>query len=212
MDSKPERLRTGVVDAASTLRECYPQPIERVRLKVLRRLDKHCRDFIGLSPFLCIGTTGENGADVSPRGDRPGFVKVLDDSTLALPDWRGNNRLDSLSNVLSDSRVGLLFLIPGVDETLRVNGTAEITTDPDLLANWETNAKRPTSALLITISEVFLHCGKALIRSRLWHDDYRIERDQLPSYGRMLKDQIDIRDSAEEIEASIADAYRNKLY
>src|SRR5690349_18226327 len=116
MESKPDRPRGGVVDAADTLRECYPQPIERVRLKVLRRLDRHCRDFIALSPFLCIGTRGEDGADVSPRGDRPGFVMVLDDSTLALPDWRGNNRLDSLTNVLSDSRVGLLFLIPGVDE------------------------------------------------------------------------------------------------
>ena len=105
-----------------------------------------------------------------------------------------------------------MFLIPGVDETLRVNGTAEITIDSDLLSVWETNGKRPRSALLITVAEAFLHCGKALIRSRLWQEDYRISRNQLPSYGRMLKDQIDVRDSAEEIEASVAEAYRHKLY
>jgi PPOX class probable FMN-dependent enzyme len=190
------------------LRRNYGQPIERARLKVLRRLDAHCRKFISLSPFVCIGTSGENGADVSSRGDRPGFVSVLDDGTLALPDWPGNNRIDSLTNVLSNPRVGMLFLIPGVDETLRVNGTAEVTTDPTLLARWEANGKRPKSALRITIDEAFLHCGKALIRSRLWHNDYRIDRSELPSYGRMLKDQIEISDSADEIEASVAEGYR----
>ena len=126
--------------------------------------------------------------------------------------WPGNNRLDSLTNVLSNPQVGMLFLIPGVDETLRVNGRAEITTDPSLLALWEVNEKQPKSALRISVTEAFLHCGKALIRSRLWHDDYRIDRSELPSYGRMLKDQIEVRDSAEEIEASVAEAYRERLY
>jgi hypothetical protein len=106
----------------------------------------------------------------------------------------------------------MLFLIPGVDETLRVNGTAAITTNPDVLARWDTNGKQPKAALLITIGEAFLHCGKALIRSRLWHDDYKVDRASLPSYGRMLKDQIEVRDSAEEIEASVAKGYREKLY
>lgn len=194
------------------LRQTYGQPIERARLKVLHRLDGHCRKFISLSPFVCLGTSGENGADVSPRGDRPGFVYVLDDVTLALPDWPGNNRIDSLTNLLKDSRVGLLFLIPGVDETLRVNGRAEVTTDLKILERWESNGKRPRSALLITIEEAFLHCGKALIRARLWHDDYKIARSELPSYGSMLKDQIEICDSAEQIEASVAEGYRERLY
>lgn len=195
-----------------SLREHYPAPIERARLKVLRRLDRHCRRFIELSPFVCIGTSNAEGADVSPRGDRPGFVHVLDDVTLALPDWPGNNRLDSLENLLSNPQIGMLFLIPGVDETLRVNGAARIATDAALLERWETNGKYPRSALVITVTEAFLHCGKALIRSRLWHDDYRIDRAELPSYGRMLKDQIEICDTAEQIEASVAEGYREKLY
>lgn len=205
MDSSAEKRQ-------AELRHSYGPPLERARLKVLRRLDRHCRNFIALSPFVCLGTSGENGADVSPRGDRPGFVQVIDDATVALPDWPGNNRIDSLTNVAANSRVGLLFLIPGVDETLRLNGRAEITTDPDLLQRWETNGKLPKSALLISIEEAFLHCGKALIRSRLWHDDYRIDRSQLPSYGRMMKDQIEVGDSAEEIEASIEKGYRERLY
>jgi PPOX class probable FMN-dependent enzyme len=194
------------------LRRNYGQPIERSKLKVLRRLDEHCRKFISLSPFVCLGTSGEDGADVSPRGDKPGFVQVLDDTKLGLPDWPGNNRIDSLANIVSSPKVGLLFLIPGVDETLRVNGRAEITSDPNLLARWEVNGKRPRSVLLITVEEAFLHCGKALIRSRLWHDDYKIRRSELPSYGRMLKDQIDICDSVEDIEASVAEGYRDRLY
>jgi PPOX class probable FMN-dependent enzyme len=194
------------------LREHYAPAIERAKLKSLRKLDQHCRKFISLSPFLCLGTAGEDGHDVTPRGDRPGFVHVLDDVTLAVPDWPGNNRLDSLTNILSNPNVGMLLLIPGVDETLRINGTAEIRMDSDLLARWEVNGKRPRSALVITVVEAFLHCGKALIRSRLWHDDYKIDRSELPSYGRMLKEQIEIADTAEEIEASVAEGYKNRLY
>jgi uncharacterized protein len=197
---------------AVDLRDRYGKPIERARLKSLRKLDRHCRKFISLSPFVCLGTSGDDGADVTPRGDRPGFVEVLDDGTLAIPDWPGNNRLDSLTNILSNPNVGLLFLIPGVDETLRVNGTAVITVDPEVLARWEVNGRRPKSAVVISVKEAFLHCGKALIRSRLWHDDYKIDRGELPSYGRMLKDQIEICDSVEDIEASIAQGYRERLY
>ena len=202
----------GAIIADMDLRAHYPPAIERARLKTLRTLDRHCRRFIELSPFVCLGTSTDSGADVSPRGDRPGFVHVLDDVTLAMPDWPGNNRLDSLSNIEANPQVGLLFLIPGVDETLRVNGTARITTDADLLARWETGGKRPRSAMLIAIREAYVHCAKALIRSRLWHEDFRIERSQLPSYGRMLKDQIEIADTAEQIECSIAESYRDRLY
>lgn len=194
------------------LRERYGQPMERARLKTLRKLDVHCRQFISLSPFVCLGTSSAEGADVTPRGDAPGFVHVLDDVTLAIPDWPGNNRLDSLTNVMSNPQVGLLFLVPGVDETLRVNGTGTISTEPDLLARWNTNGKHPRSVLIITVKEAFLHCGKALIRSRLWKDDYKIDRSTLPSYGRMLKDQIEVCDTAEAIEASVAAAYKERLY
>ena len=194
------------------LRAHYPPAIERARLKTLRKLDGHCRRFVELSPFVCLATNSDAGTDVSPRGDRPGFVHVLDEVTLAMPDWPGNNRLDSLTNIDQNPAVGLLFLIPGVDETLRVNGTAAITNEPAVLARWETSGKHPRSALVITVREAFLHCGKALIRSRLWHEDYKVDRAALPSYGRMLKDQIDIADTAEQIECSVAEGYRTRLY
>ena len=199
-------------DPAPPLRQLYPPPIERARLKTLRKLDAHCRDFIALSPFVCLGTVGEEGADVTPRGGPPGFVHIVDDRTLAIPDWPGNNRLDSLTNIVSDSRLGMLFLIPGIDESLRVNGAAEITIHPELLAIFDTDGKLPRSVLLVRIAEAYLHCGKALIRSRLWRDDYKVERSRLPSYGRMLKDQIDIVDSAETIEVSVEKGYRDGLY
>ncbi len=191
------------------LRDVYSPAIERARKKSLRRLDAHCRRFIELSPFVCMGTVGSGGADVTPRGDQPGFVLVLDETTLAMPDWPGNNRLDSLENLEEDSRVGLLFLIPGFEESLRVNGRAEISFADELLARWE---RRPKSALLIRVEEAFLHCGKAMIRSRLWDPAARVERSALPSYGQMMKDQIEIADTAAEIEASVAEGYRDRLY
>lgn len=194
------------------LREIYPPAMERARLKTLHRLDKHCRAFIALSPFVCLGTSSDAGADVAPRGDSPGFVRVLDDVTLALPDWPGNNRLDSLTNITANPQVGLLFLIPGVEETLRLNGTAALSTDPQILGLWNVNGKQPRSALLITVREAFLHCGKALIRSKLWKDDYKVERSQLPTYGQMLKDQVEVAETAEEMQASIAEAYVKRLY
>ncbi|MEO8130861.1 MAG: pyridoxamine 5'-phosphate oxidase family protein [Bryobacteraceae bacterium] len=200
------------IEGPDTLRQHYAPPLERAVLKSLRKLDQHCRLFIELSPFLCIGTQSDGSADVAPRGDKPGFVHILDDKTLAIPDWPGNNRLDSLTNILSNPHVGLLFLVPGVDETLRVNGTAVIAANPELLARWDVNGKHPKSVLLVTVTEAFLHCGKALIRSKLWQDDYKVERTSLPSYGKMLKDQIEVCDTAEEIERSVADAYKTRLY
>ena len=194
------------------LRGIYSPPIERARLKTLSRLDAHCRRFIALSPFLCLGSASPAGADVSPRGDEPGFVRVLNDTALAIPDWPGNNRLDSFENILGNPQVGLLFLIPGVDESLRVNGQARISTDPTVLALWHRNGKQPKAALIVEVSEAYLHCGKALIRARLWHDDFKIDRAALPSYGQMLKEQIDIADTALQIDASVAEGYTKGLY
>ena len=196
----------------TSLRECYPPPLERSLLKERRSFDHHMRRFIALSPFVCLGTSSDEGADVTPRGDSPGFVHVLDDSTLLIPDWPGNNRLDSLTNITANPKVGLLFLVPGVNETLRVNGTAEIVMDPDLLGRWTVAGKHPRSVLRVTVQEAYMHCGKALIRARLWAPESRIDRDTLPTYGQMLKDQTDIRDTAEEIQASVEDGYKNRLY
>src|SRR5438477_8751744 len=202
----------GRVADETELRKAYPPVVERARLKTQFKLDKHCVNFIARSPFLCLGTSSERGADVTPRGDEPGFVHVLDDGTLAIPDWPGNNRLDSLSNIVANPQVALLFFIPGVQETLRVNGTAEISTNAELLSRWERNGKRPRTTVVVTVREAFLHCGKALIRSRLWQDDYKIDRSELPPYGQMLKDQIEIAETAEEMQASIEQGYSNRLY
>ena len=203
---------TKPLQSESELRALYPPPIDRARLKVLPRLDGHCKAFIARSPFVCMGTSSDQGADVAPRGDEPGFVHVLDDATVAIPDWPGNNRLDSSSNIVVNPQVGLLFLIPGVQETLRVNGTAEITTNSDLLARWDRNGKTPKAALVVKVQEAFLHCGKALIRARLWEDDYKIERSQLPTYGQMLKDQIETTETADQMQASVEEGYSTRLY
>jgi hypothetical protein len=196
----------------SSLRECYPEPSERAVLKTQRALDVHMKRFVALSPFVCLGSSSEDGADVTPRGDQPGFVHVFDDATLLIPDWPGNNRLDTLANIEVNPQVGLLFLIPGFNESLRVNGAAEVSFDPALIERWNVNGKHPRSVLRVTVREAFLHCGKAIIRSKLWDEGARVDRAALPPYGQMLKDQIDIRDSAEEIQASVEDAYRTRLY
>lgn len=203
------RMPDHIIDSLEALRILYPPVLERARLKTQTSLDKHCRAFIEKSPFCTLSTQGPDGADVTPRGDAPGFVHVLDANTLALPDWRGNNRLDSLTNILTNPEAGLLFFIPGAQETLRVNGTAVITATPEITNRWTVNNNHPATALLITVREAFLHCGKALIRSKLWQDDYK---SQLPPYGHMLKDQIQVEDTAEAMQASIEDAYKNKLY
>lgn len=202
----------STIGTLESLRDCYPQPLERSLRKSLTKLDAHMRRFIGHSPFLCLGTSADGGSDVTPRGDQPGFVHVLDDQTLLIPDWPGNNRLDSLTNVVTNANVGLLFLIPGVNETLRVNGVAEVTMEPALLERWTVNGKHPRSVMRVTVREAYLHCAKALIRSKLWDGDYRVERTELPTYAQMLKDQTVTTQSVEELQASIDESYKTRLY
>ena len=202
----------STVATPEELRDCYPQPLERSLRKSLTKLDVHMRHFISLSPFLCLGTSSGGGADVTPRGDSPGFVHVLDDQTLLIPDWPGNNRLDSLTNLVGNPNIGLLFFIPGVNETLRVNGTAAITMEPTLVERWTVNGKHPRAAIRVTVREAYLHCAKALMRSRLWDDDYRVERTELPTYAQMLKDQGVTTQSVEELQAAIDESYATRLY
>jgi hypothetical protein len=202
---------TGIRDVES-LRACYLQPSDRAVRKTLPHVDRHMREFIARSPFVCLATASDAGVDVTPRGDSPGFVHVVDDRTLLLPDWPGNNRLDSLTNVVRNPQVGLLFFIPGFEETLRVNGGADITTDAAVLARWDVGGKHPRSALRVHVREAYLHCAKALIRSRLWHDDNKLDRSALPPYSQMLKDQVDTPDTVDEIEASVRESYKTRLY
>ena len=194
------------------LRDTYPPPLERAVLKSQPALDAHMKAFIALSPFVCLGTSSASGADVTPRGDRPGFVQVPDDHTVLVPDWPGNNRLDSLGNIVESPAVGLLFFVPGMLETLRVNGTADVSFDEALIARWDVDGKRPRSVLRVAVTEAFLHCGKALIRSRLWEPGSQIDRRTLPTYGQMLKDQTRMPVSAEDIQRSVEEGYAKRLY
>lgn len=193
------------------VRALYPQPTDVATRKVLDRLDRHCQHFISLSPFLVIASSAETGADATPRGDAPGFVAVIDDRTLLIPDRRGNNRIDTLTNVTCNPAVGLLFMVPGVNETLRVNGTGAIVFDPAVLAPMSAQGKPPASALRVSVREAFFHCGKALIRSRLWQADSQIDRGEFPTLGRIISDQIAGID-AEAADENLQEAYRNRLY
>ena len=200
------------IASMSELRTAYREPNERAEQKVLDRLDEHSRSFIAPSPFCILTSVGADGLmDTSPRGDPPGFVAVLDERTLLLPDRPGNNQVDSLRNVLANPAVGLLFLVPGMNETLRVSGKAEIVTTEELLAPLSIKGKAPLSGLLVQVEEAFLHCGRSLIRSRLWEPEARIERSCFPTYGQVLADQI-AGANAEEIDADEDEANRERLY
>lgn len=201
------------VETIDQLREVYAPPADQAGLKVLDRLDVHCRNFIALSPFYVIASARADGrADASPRGDPTGsLAHVLDDRTLLLPDRPGNRQVDTLTNLVERPYVGLVFFVPGMTETLRINGRAEISTDPELLDLLAIKGRPPISVLKVTVDEAFLHCAKALIRTRLWEPDARVERSRFPTYGRVLVDQIAGAD-ADRIDAGEQESARTELY
>ena len=182
----------------------YPEPKERALKKQLSRLDRHCKRFIELSPFVVIATGNASGFDASPRGGEPGFIQVVDDVTLRIPDSPGNNRLDSLKNIIESGRVGLLFLIPGVDETLRINGAAHVSVDAEKLQLFASEKRAPKVVIEVTIEEAYLHCAKAFMRSKLWADESRLERSVLPTMGQMIQEQIGSSGSPEPQEEMVA--------
>ena len=199
------------IASESELRALHSAPTERAVRKELDRLDRHCRRFIALSPFLVMATADADGRlDATPRGGDPGFVEVADDRTLLLPDRPGNNRLDSLTNLTERPDVGLLFMIPGVDETLRVNGAAELRTDPDLVQRFQVGRRPPAIILQITVRQAYLHCAKALMRSRLWDPAARIDRAELPTMGEMMRDHAG--SGTPESQAAMVERYREQLY
>ncbi|MEM9024396.1 MAG: pyridoxamine 5'-phosphate oxidase family protein [Bacteroidota bacterium] len=180
------------------LRALYGHPKDRTVKKVMPSLDEHARNFLQLSPFCTMSTVNAAGQlDVSPRGGQPGFVHIQDARTLLLPDAKGNNRLDSLTNILATGRVGTLFLLPGVDETLRINGTAVISNEAAVLEPFAADRHAPKTCIVITVEEVFLHCAKALMRSHLWDPEAQIDRADFPTMGQMLKDQLGHSDPPE---------------
>ena len=175
-----------IIRDAKTLRDLYGSPRDAAIAKQVDYLHPRYQEFIRASPFVILATGGQDGFDASPRGGAQGFVAIEDERTLLLPDRRGNNRTDGLLNIISDPRVALLFLIPGVNETIRVNGTAEISVRPDLLARFSADGKLPKTVLIVNVREVFFQCAKALMRSELWDPSRHLSRSSLPSNGTIL--------------------------
>lgn len=172
------------------LRGRHHAPMSRATDKVLDHLDKHCKAMLAAAPFCVLATQGPDGADVSPRGDPPGFLRVIDDAHVLLPDRVGNNRLDNMANILANPHVGLLVLVPGMNETLRINGTAQITDDARLLEPCAVQGRAPKVGILVHVEEAFLHCAKALVRSKLWDAAAQVDRAQFASYPEMLRDHV----------------------
>lgn len=182
------QLDRQIVSNIAALEEIYGTPAAASLKKEVAYIHPHYRKFIEAAPFALLATSGSDGLDVSPRGDPAGFVRVHDESTLLLPDRRGNNRIDSLRNVLHDPRVSLIFLIPGIGETLRVNGTASIQVDPGLLSTFSIDSKPPLSVLVVRVNAVFFQCSRAILRSHLWDPSKHRDREDLPSPGTILAD------------------------
>jgi PPOX class probable FMN-dependent enzyme len=207
------------VPGEAALRDIFGRPGDMAVRKDIGHLDKHCRRFIELSPFLCIGTADKNGkADVSPRGDPPGFVRVLDDKTLIIPDRPGNNRLDTMSNIMENPNVGILFMIPGFEDSLRVNGRATIVRDAEILKQAAVQGKEPKVAIRVTVDEAFLHCAKAFKRSRLWERDAIVDRSAMPSLAKIILEQVappnkqPTEKEVKEGDEYVEEAYRTEMY
>lgn len=201
-----------MITTQAQLRTLYAEPAERALRKQLDHLDAHCQRFIALSPLCVVATGGAAGAllDASPRGGPPGFVKCADAKHLLLPDAGGNNRLDSLSNLLADPRIGLLFLVPGVDETLRVNGVVRLRDEAEFTNRFAAERQLPKLVLEIEVREAYLHCAKALMRSKLWAAETQVERSALPTLNQMIHDQIG-QQAAPESQAAMVQRYREQI-
>ena len=200
-----------LIQSIEQLRTLYASPKERAVKKQLPALDRHCRQFIALSPFVVLGSQGADDAlDASPRGGAPGFVKVTDAGQLLIPDSPGNNRLDTLENVIHTGRVGMLFLIPGVDETLRVNGHAKLTTETELLKRCTSELKPPKLVIQVDVTQAYLHCAKAFMRSKLWDRSTQIDRTRLPTMGEMIGEQTGMS-GPPETQAEMLERYKNDL-
>jgi PPOX class probable FMN-dependent enzyme len=201
------------ITSREELRQHYRAVHDVAVKKVLPALDRHAKSFIGRSPFVLIGSCDRDGnGDVTPKGDRPGFVAILDDNTLAIPDRPGNNRLDTFENVVVNPAVGLLFLIPGMNETLRVNGTARLTADEGLRTRLAVDGKLPVTVLIVEVKTSYMHCAKAFMRSQLWKPDTWPDRSTLPTLGQILTEQVAMAESAGEVDRNLDEAYAKTLW
>lgn len=206
-----------MIDSEEDLRSRFATVHPLAKLKSRPGIDKYSRQFIAMSPFVVVSTADADGkADMSPRGDPPGFVHIVDEHTILIPDRPGNNRLDTMANIIVNPNVACLFFIPGFEDTLRLNGRARITDDGELLKHCVVNGKQPKVGILIAVDEVFMHCAKALKRSKLWQADYRQDRSQMPSIARIIMDQTSVtgvdETAARKADTDVESDYKTGLY
>ena len=204
---------TDRINDKSTLHEHYGEPVELAVVCELDHLDKHHKQFIRHSPFLCLAAAGADGQpSVSPKGDAPGFVEIIDDHTLLIPDRVGNNKVETFEHVIDNPKVACIFFVPGIRETLRLWGEAQIVRDPKLLARSKVRDRLPEAAVLISVTKAYFHCGKSLIRSKLWDPKAHIAPGTLPPFGQVIKDQARVDESVAELQAGMDQLYTDKLY
>jgi PPOX class probable FMN-dependent enzyme len=204
---------TQTIDSVTTLREIYKAPAQRSLDKEIDHLDAHCRDYIAHSPFMVLASADSQGrVDASPKGGPPGFVAVLDDVHLAVPDMSGNNRLDSMQNIVTGGHVALLFMISGINETLRVNGKASVSVDPAVLAACPVNGMQAHVAIMLEVETAFIHCAKALLRSSIWSTDKWPDVSDMPSAACMLKDHIGLEGSVEDSQRALDESYAQRTW
>jgi PPOX class probable FMN-dependent enzyme len=202
----------SIIATIEQLEAIYGQPNEASTVKVADRVTAQYRRLIDKSPFAALATCGPEGLDCSPRGDLTGLVRIHDDKTLMMPDRRGNNRVDSLRNIVRDPRVALLFLIPGSGSTLRVNGRAQVSADPDLLASFAVDGKTPRTVIVMTVEEIYFQCARAIVRSDLWNPDRRVDPTELPTPGQILADMSENRVGGATYDREWPERARNSLW
>jgi PPOX class probable FMN-dependent enzyme len=204
--------REHLVTSMEQLQALYGERMPASVIKEIDHINVHYRALIEAAPFVAIATCGPEGLDCSPKGDPAGFIRILDDKTLAIPDRPGNNRIDGFRNIVRDPRIALLFLIPGVGETLRVNGRASISVDPDLLASFANNGKLPRCVLIVHVESAYFHCSKAIVRSKLWDEATKIDRKSLPSTGSIVAELSKGKLGGEAYDREMPERIKAQLY
>jgi uncharacterized protein len=204
--------RDHLITSIEQLQSLYGEKLPTSVIKEIDHINDGYRKLIEAAPFVAIATSGPEGLDCSPKGDAPGFARILDDKTLAIPDRPGNNRIDSFRNIMRDPRIALLFLIPGIGETLRVNGRASISIDPDLMQSFSVGGKLPRSILIVHIESIYFHCSKAIVRSKLWEEATKIDRKSLPSTGTIIAELSSGKFGGEVYDREAPERIKAQLY
>ena len=204
--------RDHLISDMAQLEALYGQKLPAAVVKEIDHINGAYRKLIEATPFVAVATSGPEGLDCSPKGDAPGFVRILDDKTLAIPDRPGNNRIDGFRNIMRDPRIALLFLIPGVGETLRVNGRASISVDPELMQSFAVNSKLPRCVLIVHIESIYFHCSKAIVRSKLWDETTKIDRSSLPSTGTIIAELSQGKLGGETYDREAPERIKAQLY